>query len=180
MDTSSFAMTACRFPSTNVPGRRNLFEYSKGSSPLHLQVLLSHQRLLLGTMLFRSVLLSSTFSALPSKTINTISKMVKIGITSQQKSQPTFLQPSQQSAERALGLQLPPANMLVLSHDEVYSHTFWSDQKAIAIQVDVLKPVNLDKIEPENPECEICRESFDPSSDHRKSSRKANFSSARL
>lgn len=65
-----------------------------------------------------------------------------------------------------IGPRVAPANMFVLSHDEAYAGTSRAEWEVIVNQGDGLKPVNLDDIEPENRECDICREPFGPSSDH--------------
>lgn len=62
--------------------------------------------------------------------------------------------------------QVATANTFVLFHDEAYAGTSRADWEAIVNQGDVLKPVDLDDIEPENRECDICREPFGPSSDN--------------
>lgn len=55
--------------------------------------------------------------------------------------------------------------MFLLHHDGLYAGTSISEWKEISSFVEILNPVKLDDIEPQNQECDICRESFDPSDD---------------
>lgn len=68
--------------------------------------------------------------------------------------------------------EIAPANLFVLFEDEAYagiSKTFW---KAIVYQLEILKAVELDDTEPENKECDICRERFISPADDGSSSEK--------
>lgn len=62
-----------------------------------------------------------------------------------------------------------PTNFLVLNHDEAYAGTTRSDWEAITSQQGLLKTVELEDIELENRECDICRESFGSSEGGRSS-----------
>lgn len=55
--------------------------------------------------------------------------------------------------------------MFVLFPDEAYAGTSISEWKLLSLRVEILKPVKLDDIEPENQQCDICQESFSPSED---------------
>lgn len=58
------------------------------------------------------------------------------------------------------GPRVTSANMFVLDDDEVYAGTSWSEWEDVVDQLDFLKAVKLDDIEPDNQQCDICRESF--------------------
>lgn len=52
-----------------------------------------------------------------------------------------------------------------VSEDEAYAGTSTSDWKAIVDQMEFLKPIKLNDIEPKDQNCDICRGSFGPSDD---------------
>lgn len=58
------------------------------------------------------------------------------------------------------GPRVTSANQFVLGDDEVYAGTSRSEWEDVVKQLDFLKAVKLDDIEPDNQECDICRESF--------------------
>ncbi|MCJ1264445.1 hypothetical protein MMC22_004317 [Lobaria immixta] len=62
-----------------------------------------------------------------------------------------------------LGPRVAPENTLPLVHGEAYAGTSKSEWEAIACQLELMRPVKVDHIEPENQQCDICRESFGPS-----------------
>lgn len=70
-----------------------------------------------------------------------------------------------------LGPRVAPANMFTLHYDEVYAGTPSSEWEVVVNHLELLKLVRLEDIEPENQECDICRESF-RSSDNGTSSEK--------
>ncbi|MCJ1427600.1 hypothetical protein MMC29_005503 [Sticta canariensis] len=62
----------------------------------------------------------------------------------------------------------PPAtfpNSFVLNHDEAYAGISTAEWEAIVEQSNFLKPVQLDDIEPDKLECDICRQSFGSADD---------------
>lgn len=62
-----------------------------------------------------------------------------------------------------LNPRVAPENMFTLAHDEAYAGTSKAEWEAIACQLEFMKPVELDDIESNNQQCDICRESFGPS-----------------
>lgn len=63
------------------------------------------------------------------------------------------------------GSRTTPTNMFDLYNEEAYAGYSKEDWGRVAIHLDFFKSVKLDDIEPEDRECDICRQSFCPTDD---------------